>query len=57
MELEYNIYIGQSIAPNKPFDLLYLKKHGLWQLDSMAAVARLTHQLLPEMKVKQQTTH
>lgn len=54
--IEYNIYIGQSIAPNKPFDLLYLKNMRLWQLDSMAAVARLTHHLLPEMKVKLQTT-
>ncbi|MEO5891432.1 MAG: GAF domain-containing protein [Ferruginibacter sp.] len=54
--IEYNIYIGQSIAPGKPFDLLYLKNLRLWQLDSMAAITRLTHSLLPEMKVKLQTT-
>ncbi|MEP7142893.1 MAG: GAF domain-containing protein, partial [Ferruginibacter sp.] len=54
--IEYNIYIGQSIAPNKPFDLLYLKNLRLWQLTSMAAITRMTHEMLSEMKVKLQTT-
>ncbi|MEO6730271.1 MAG: GAF domain-containing protein [Ferruginibacter sp.] len=54
--IEYNIYIGQSIAPDKPFDLLYLKNLRLWQLTSMAAIARMTYGLLSEMKVKLQTT-
>src|SRR4029077_20734311 len=51
-----NIYIGQSIAPNHPFDLLYLKNIRLWQLKSMAEVARITHRLLPGMPVPLQTT-
>ena len=54
--LEYNIYIGQSIAPNKPFDMLYLKNIRLWQLRSMAEAARITQKLLPELKVPLQTT-
>jgi hypothetical protein len=54
--VEYDIYIGQSIAPEKPFDLVYLKNLRLWQLTSMAAIAKLSHGLLPKMKVPLQTT-
>src|SRR4029079_11871204 len=49
--IEYNIYIGQSISPNNPFNVLYLKNIRLWQLTSMAEAARITHQLLPSLKV------
>ena len=54
--VEYNIYIGQSIAPNRPFDELYLKNLRLWQLSSMAEIARMTHALLPNMSIPLQTT-
>ncbi|HEY6978971.1 MAG TPA: hypothetical protein VH396_21900 [Chitinophagaceae bacterium] len=54
--VEYNIYIGQSIAPDHPFDLLYLKNLRLWQIKSMAEVARINHTLLPSLKVPLQTT-
>jgi hypothetical protein len=54
--IEYNIYIGQSISPQNPFNLLYLKNIRLWQLKSMAEAARITHQLLPSLKVPLQTT-
>jgi hypothetical protein len=54
--IEYNIYIGQSIAPTHPFDLLYLKNIRLWQLKSMAEVARITYRLLPQLQVPLQTT-
>ena len=54
--VEYNIYIGQSIAPDHPFDLLYLKNLRLWQIKSMAEVARINHMLLPSLKVPLQTT-
>lgn len=54
--IEYNIYIGQSIAPDKPFDLLYLKNLRLWQLSSMAAITQMIQGLLPQMKVKLHTT-
>jgi hypothetical protein len=47
--VEYDIYIGQSIAPDKLFDVLYLRNLRLWQLHSMATIARMTHDLLPEM--------
>lgn len=54
--IEYNIYIGQSISPNTPFDLLYLKNIRLWQLRSMAEAAQITNRLLPQLKVPLQTT-
>lgn len=54
--VEYDIYIGQTIAPDKPFDLIYLRNLRLWQLSSMAAIAQQTHSLLPQMPGKLATT-
>lgn len=54
--VEYDIYIGQSIAPEKPFNHLYLKNIRLWQLTSMAAMAGITANLAPQMKIKLETT-
>jgi hypothetical protein len=54
--VEYDIYIGQSIAPDKPFDLVYVKNLRFWQLSSMAAIARLSASLMPQMKVPLVTT-
>lgn len=54
--IEYNIYIGQSMVPSIPFDILYLKNIRLWQLQSMAELARITHDLLPSLKVPLETT-
>jgi uncharacterized protein (DUF2132 family) len=54
--VEYDVYIGQSIAPEKTFDLVYLKNLRLWQLSSMASIAKLSHLLLPQLKVPLQTT-
>jgi hypothetical protein len=54
--VEYTIYIGQSIAPNNQFNLLYLKNIRLWQLSSMAEIARITNALIPSLPVPLQTT-
>jgi hypothetical protein len=54
--IEYNIYIGQSIAPTIAFDLFYLKNIRLWQLKTMAGTARVTQKLLPTLKIPLQTT-
>lgn len=54
--VEYDIYIGQSIAPGKPFDTLYLKNLRLWQISSMAAIAKITHEMLPKLSKPLQTT-
>jgi hypothetical protein len=54
--IEYNIYIGQSISPNNQFDLLYLNNIRLWQIKSMAEIARITYKLAPSLQVPLQTT-
>ncbi|TWF35837.1 hypothetical protein FHW36_108193 [Chitinophaga polysaccharea] len=54
--VEYDIYIGQAIAPNRPFNHLHLKHIRLWQLSSMVAVARLTQELLTQMPKSLYTT-
>ena len=54
--IEYDIYIGQSIAPDKPFDLLYLKNTRLWQLKSMASIVRLCHAMTPQLPTHLETT-
>ncbi|MNQ75023.1 hypothetical protein D3C85_897980 [compost metagenome] len=54
--VEYDIYIGQEIAPEKPFDLLYLKNIRLWQLTSMVDIARLSKGLIAEMPRALETT-
>lgn len=54
--VEYDIYIGQSIAPDKPYSEMYLKNLRLMQLTSMAAVARYAHSLLPQLSRFIETT-
>jgi len=54
--VEYDIYIGQSFSPGKPFNHFHLKNLRLWQLSSMAAVASLTASLLPDMTIPLRTT-
>lgn len=54
--VEYDIYIGQSIAPREPFDALYLKNIRLWQLQSMAEVARLTNNMVNQLPAPLLTT-
>ena len=47
--VEYDIYIGQSIAPDMPFDVLYLRNLRLWQLKSMVAIYKMVEGLQHEM--------
>lgn len=54
--IEYDIYIGQAISPEKRFDQLYLHNLRLWQLSSMAEIARLSNALLPRMEKQLFTT-
>jgi len=54
--VEYDIYIGQSIDPEKQFSSIYVKNARLWQLSSMASIARVTHDLIPNMNIPLQTT-
>lgn len=54
--VEYDIYIGPSIAPDRPFNEVYLKNVRLWQLTSMAAMTRITRSLLDGMERRLFTT-
>ncbi len=54
--VEFNIYIGQSIRPDKSFDFFYLKNLKLWQLTTLAKAARLTHSLEKKLPLPLQTT-
>jgi hypothetical protein len=54
--IEYNIYIGESIARGRPFDFIYLRNLRLWQLSAMAEITRAAASLLPGLSVPLQTT-
>jgi hypothetical protein len=54
--VEYDIYIGQSIAPDHPFDAARLHELRFRQVRSMAEIARLTKALLAEMPERLLTT-
>lgn len=54
--VEYDIYIGQSITPDKPYSNIYLKNLRLMQLTSMAAIAKYSYSLLPYLSRKVETT-
>jgi len=54
--VEYDIYIGQSLTPDKPYNPIYLKNLRLLQLTSMATITKHTHALLPKISTKVETT-
>lgn len=54
--IEYDIYIGQSVTPDKEFHPLYLRNLRLWQLNSMAIIAKLTQALQSQLPKALQTT-
>ncbi len=54
--IEYDIYIGQSLVPSKPFSNLYLKNLRLWQLISTTIMARQTNEIIRDLPVKLETT-
>ncbi len=52
---EYTLYAGSSLLNNRPFSALDLKNLRLWQLITMAGLARTSAALLPELPVKLET--
>jgi hypothetical protein len=54
--IEFNIYIGQSLAPHHPFDDIYVRNLKLWQLTMLAKAARLTNALEKKLSLPLQTT-
>ncbi len=47
--VEYDMFIGQALAPQKPFDRVYLSNLRLWQLQSMAAISLMIRKMHTEM--------
>ncbi|MEL1254318.1 GAF domain-containing protein [Flavobacterium sp. DGU38] len=43
--VEHNLYIGASISPAKPFDMMYLHNLRLWQLQTLCEMELEHHQL------------
>lgn len=54
--VEFNIYIGQALAPRKKFDELYLRNMKMWQLTTLAKASRLTNELCKELSHPMKTT-
>lgn len=54
--VEFNIYMGQSIAPGKPFNQLHLQNLRLWQLSFLVRIAKEMHLLSPQLPIRLNTT-
>ncbi|MBC6491118.1 hypothetical protein ACFSQD_14850 [Flavihumibacter stibioxidans] len=54
--VDFNMYIGQSISPEKPFDTFYLKNLKMWQMTTLARAAQMVHQLQDRLLTRLQTT-
>lgn len=54
--VEFNIYIGESLTPNRSFDYIFLKNIRFWQLITMAEITRLTYQLESKLPLTLKTT-
>ena len=54
--VEYDVYIGQAIAPEKPFKEIYLNNLRLMQLTSMAALTKYTNSLKQQLVKPIETT-
>jgi hypothetical protein len=54
--IEFNIYIGESLAPHYKFDDIYVRNLKLWQITLLAKAARLSNALEKKLTLPLQTT-
>lgn len=54
--VEFNIYIGQSMAPNRAFSEIYVSNLKMWQLSLLVKAARVAYQLEKKLALPMQTT-
>ncbi|GAO42883.1 GAF domain-containing protein [Flavihumibacter petaseus] len=54
--VDFNMYIGQSISPDRPFDTFYLKNLKMWQLNTLANAAIMVKQLKDKLSMPLETT-
>jgi hypothetical protein len=54
--VEHNLYIGASITPSQPFDLMYLSNLRLWQLQTLCKMELEHYQLKSTLPYKLDVT-
>jgi len=54
--VEFNVYIGHSMAPMRPFHEIYVSNLKMWQLMLLIKAAKLTHTLEKKLPLPLQTT-
>lgn len=54
--IEFNIYVGQSLAPHQPFNEMFVRNLKLWQLNLLAKAARISNTLEKRLDLPLQTT-
>lgn len=54
--IEFNIYIGQSLAPQNQFDEMYVRNLKMWQLALLAKAARIIKELEDDLPLHLETT-
>ena len=55
--VEYNIYMGDSLTEDTPYDPIFLRNLRLWQIITTVEIARKVERLKPELPVALDTTH
>jgi GAF domain-containing protein len=54
--VEYNLYLGQSLQPNKPYDPIYLRNMRLWQLLLTSHIENRIKAIQDELPMKLEIT-
>jgi GAF domain-containing protein len=55
--VDYNIYLGASMAPGRPFDPIYLRNLRLWQLMMTCGIEWEMRALRPDLPMALETAH
>lgn len=55
--VDHTIYIGESLEERARFDMLFVKNLRLWQLMAVAAIARESARILPELPLPLELAH
>lgn len=55
--VEYSIYVGNSLAENGKYNMIYLRNLRLWQLMTMCGIARQLEELKKKLKTPLESSH
>ena len=53
--VDHNIYVGASLDPSRTFRPIYVQNLRLWQLATMCGLARIAHQVAPQLPERLET--